>query len=105
MKCTRELVNETVSAGLILATVLFYLASSPSGCGGTQEPQAYAPNAKFVAGLGYCVADVALTKEEMRRSDAGIDRAALARRYEACSHNVEAAFGYEADTYGKDAGK
>ena len=62
MRCTRELVNETVSAGLILATVVFYMLTSPVGCGGAATTAALA-DAAYLAEQLECV-DRAATRDE-----------------------------------------
>lgn len=64
-------------------------AAAEAACGGAQDVAA-APDPRFSTGLGLCVADVALAKEAMRKSDAGIDKPKLYDRYEACTRNNEA---------------
>ena len=75
------------------------LVADVGGCAGAAPPTAVNP--AYVAGLVGCVADVKLAKEAMRASDAGIDRAALHARFEACAHNVEEVFGPDAGAASK----
>jgi len=63
MKCTKELVNETLSAGLILATIVFYMLTSPVGCGGRNAVGAVEADVAYLAEQLACV-DNALTKNE-----------------------------------------
>jgi hypothetical protein len=71
------------------------LAVGVSACGGAHDVPSVA-DPRYGVGLSSCVADVALAKEAMRHTDAGIDKRALYDRYEACTHNVETVFGFDA---------
>lgn len=76
-------------AGVLVAG---YLAI---GCASSQDVP-ITPDPRYGVGLGLCVADVALAKEAMKRTDAGVDKAKLYERYDACARNNEAVFGFDA---------
>jgi hypothetical protein len=81
----------SVAAGGALLAAAVLLAAA---CAGAAQVPTVDP--RYGGGLGLCVADVALAKEAMKKTDAGVDKAKLWDRYEACTHNVEQVFGLDA---------
>ena len=79
-------------AGIVL--ILMGVFKTLSGCAG--EHDEYIPREAYTEGLAACLSDVHLAKEAMRKTDAGIDRDALRRRYLACATNIESVFGPDA---------
>ena len=90
MKCEMWL-----ESGLATAVAFGAIALAVDmGCGEGLRPPT--PDLAYARGYAGCLADVMLAKEAMRLSDAGIDRVALHARYDACTHNVEEVFGFDA---------